>query len=74
MHRLSVVSLAALLMVGGVLAFVVFVSPHAAAAPAPAQSTGSQPTSNNGTNSTLLTQPPASTGCGDDDGGSGFDS
>lgn len=72
MHRLSVISLAALLVVGGVLAFVVFASPHVAAAPA--QSTGTHTPQGAGTNSTLLTPPPASTGSGDDDGGSGFDS
>ena len=69
MHRLSVISLAALMVVGGVLAFAVFVSPHASAAPAPTPSTGSQPASGGaGTNSTLLTQPPTSSGGGDDDG------
>ncbi len=76
MHKLSMVSLTALLAVGGVLAFVVFVSPNAAAAPAPAtnQPANSQVTATHtaGTNSSLLSQPPVSNGTGTDDG-SGFD-
>jgi hypothetical protein len=79
MHKLSMVSLVALLVVGGVLAFVVFVGPHLTAAQSPTQqagphtttSTSTSTTSTTGTNSSLLTQPPTSTG--GDDGGSGFD-
>lgn len=73
MHRLSVVSLSALLVVGGVLAFYVLAGPHTSAAPAPVQSVGSHAAPASSTNGTLLTQPPASTGSGDD-GGSGSDS
>ena len=83
MHKLSVVSLTALLVVGGVLALAVFVNPHlATAAPAPSsattqtQSTSSHATttSTTGTNSSLLSQPPTSTHTGDDGGNdTGFD-
>ena len=73
MHRLSVVSLAALLAVGGVLAFVVFASPHVTAAPPTPQAMGLHPSST-GTNGTLLSQPPAPAGGGGDDDGSTFDS
>lgn len=71
MHRLSVISLAALVVVGGILAFTVFVHPAVLASPAQSQlgpnSAGSNGT---GSNSTLLTQPPASQTGGDDGGGS----
>ena len=89
MHRLSLISLTALMAVGGVLAFSVFVSPQTLAAPSPAlptpqatthastpASAGNSTSTNSNTNSTLLTGPPTShSGSGDDgpDGGSGDD-
>lgn len=75
MHKLSVISLAALVAVGAILAFAVFVHPAALASPAQSQST-SHPSGSNGTgsNSTLLTQPPTSQAGGDDDGGGTLDS
>ncbi|MDG7007626.1 MAG: hypothetical protein JRN06_05225 [Nitrososphaerota archaeon] len=87
MHRLSLISLTALMAVGGVLAFSVFVSPQTLAAPAPTlptqpatthaptpTSTGNSTSTASSTNSTLLTGLPTShSGSGDDgpDGGSG---
>ncbi|MDG7008983.1 MAG: hypothetical protein JRN06_12280 [Nitrososphaerota archaeon] len=75
MHRLSLISLAALVAVGGILAFAVFVHPALLSSPAQPQAgppvTGS---SGAGSNSTLLSQPPASQTGGDDGGGGSLDS
>ena len=70
MQRLSVVSLAALLAIGGVLAFVTLIHPISAA-PSQNAPTGSSLGANTSTasNSTLLSQPPTSLTGGDDGGG-----
>jgi hypothetical protein len=73
MHKLSVVSMAALLAVGGLCAFLIFVNPINGAvafqSPAPSSPSPNVPgTQAGGSNSSLLTQPPPSTSGGDDGG------
>ncbi|MDE1857984.1 MAG: hypothetical protein KGI26_02815 [Thaumarchaeota archaeon] len=69
MHKLSLMSLVALMAVGGILALAVFVHPALLSSPVQSQSGPSPPLTNGaGSNSTLLTQPPVSQGGGDDGG------
>ncbi|MDG6991111.1 MAG: hypothetical protein JRM99_06780 [Nitrososphaerota archaeon] len=71
MHRLSLISLVALVAVGGILAATVFVHPASLFSPAQSQTAPQAPgATGTGSNSTLLSQPPASQTGGDDGGGS----
>ncbi|MDG6985594.1 MAG: hypothetical protein JRM73_02475 [Nitrososphaerota archaeon] len=74
MQRLSLISLAALVAVAGILALAVFVHPGVISSPAQGQSAGAQGANQIGTNSSLLSQPPpSSSGGGSDDGGGSSD-
>ena len=76
MHKLSMMSLIALVAVGGILASTLVIHPVAFASPAPSQNAAGTNLTNPGaagSNSSLLTQPPASQTGGDDDGGGSFD-
>lgn len=74
-QKLSVVSMGALLVVGCVLALAIFVHPISTALQANPSPAGSATAGNaaTGSNSTLLTQPPPTSGTGDDGGTYGDD-